>query len=74
MLDTEIIVIETYATARPPAPPKAEAQIILPRDFLMGRRRAILTELDELEKLLGIAPRTSELRKKDKEGLTEHKF
>jgi hypothetical protein len=32
----------------------------------MARRRALLTELDDLEKLLGISPRTSEIRKREK--------
>lgn len=45
---------------------QVELNIILPREFLMERRRALLTELDALEKLLGIAPRTQELRRASK--------
>jgi len=32
-------------------------------DYLMERRRALLTELDEIEKILGTTPRISEIRK-----------
>lgn len=36
------------------------------RGYFMTRRRSLLTELDDLEKLLGITPRTSEIRKREK--------
>jgi len=36
-------------------------------DWLMQRRRALLTELDEIERLLGISPTTAELRRREKE-------
>ena len=36
------------------------------RGYFMQRRRALLTELDDLEKLLGISPRTSEIRREHK--------
>ena len=37
------------------------------RGYFMTRRRSLLTELDDLEKLLGISPRTTELRKAQKQ-------
>lgn len=33
------------------------------RNYLEAKRRSLLTELDEIEKLIGISPRTVELRK-----------
>jgi hypothetical protein len=36
------------------------------RSYFMERRRSLLTELDNLEKLLGVTPRTSEIRKAQK--------
>lgn len=38
-------------------------EISITRDFLMTRRQAILLELESIEKLLDISPRTAELRK-----------
>lgn len=40
-------------------------------EYLMQERRMYLTRLDALEALLGISPRTSELRKMTKEKQTE---
>jgi hypothetical protein len=36
------------------------------RSYFMQRRRSLLTELDDIEKLLCISPRTSEIRKANK--------
>jgi len=35
-------------------------------EYLMQRRRSLLTELEEVEKLLGVSPTTAELRKNEK--------
>jgi hypothetical protein len=37
--------------------------VILTREYMMLMRQALLMQLDAIEKLLGISPRTSELRK-----------
>lgn len=37
--------------------------IILTREYMMLMRQALLMQLDAIEKLLGVSPRTSELRK-----------
>ena len=34
------------------------------RAYLEAKRRSLLTELDEIEKLIGISPRTAEIRKR----------
>jgi predicted ATP-grasp superfamily ATP-dependent carboligase len=38
-------------------------ELILTREYMMLMRQALLMQLDAIEKLLGISPRTSELRK-----------
>lgn len=41
--------------------------IVVTYEFLMAKRQAMLMELDALERLLEIAPRTAELRRERKE-------
>jgi len=36
------------------------------RPFLMGQRRALLMQVDSIEKTLGIEPTTADLRRKQK--------
>lgn len=39
------------------------AEISITREYLMAQRQALLMQLDSIERLLAIAPRTAELRK-----------
>lgn len=41
-------------------------EITLPRDYFMEIRRALLMQLDAIERILDITPRTAELRKEAK--------
>jgi hypothetical protein len=41
-------------------------EISITRDFLMSQRQALLMQLDSIERLLDISPRTAELRKERK--------
>jgi hypothetical protein len=43
-------------------------EISITRDFLMAQRQALLMQLDALERLLDISPRTAELRKEHRNG------
>ena len=66
LADTQqhIRVIETFAVAEPPKP--TVSGIALTRDFLISQRQALLMQLDSLERLLQISPRTAQLRKEMK--------
>lgn len=41
-------------------------EIILTREYLMMVRQALLMQLDAIERLLNVSPRTAELRKEAK--------
>ena len=43
------------------------ARQMLEREYLMQVRQALLLQLDAIERVLNITPRTSELRKRERE-------
>lgn len=45
---------------------QVELSLVLPREFLMSQRQALLMQLDSIERLLAISPRTAELRKEQR--------
>jgi hypothetical protein len=46
---------------------QVDIAVTIPRDFLMSQRRALLMQLDALERLLGVSPLTSEIRRERRE-------
>lgn len=53
--------------------PTAESIELLTRENMMLMRQALLMQLDAIERMLGISPRTAELRKEMKEKNCEEK-